>query len=358
VTTQRILVLNAGSSSLKYQVIQTGTREEPVLAKGSIERIGAEGGMAPTHMAAVELALSRIETIDGVGHRVVHGGPYLHQSVLLDAEVERLIGEACTLAPLHNPPALACMHATARLLPGLPQAVVFDTAFFHPLPRKAYLYGIPYEYCEHDHIRRYGFHGTSHRYVSAKACDALGIPPDQAKLITCHLGNGCSVCAIDGGRAVDISMGLTPLEGVMMGTRSGDLDPSILFHLARTRNMTLAEMEELLNKRGGLLGLSGRSNDMRDLCQAAAAGCDRSRMAVEVFCYRVKKYIGAYWAVLGGADAIVFTGGIGENRPEVRAEICQGLEGLAAEILVIPTNEELLIARDTARLITGTAAAR
>jgi acetate kinase len=349
----RILVLNAGSSSLKYQLVETGGREERVVVKGGVERIGAPGSPVHNHTEAVEEVLAAAGVVDGVGHRVVHGGERFRESVVIDLAVEQAIVECCELAPLHNPHSLACYRAAHSLLPEVPHVAVFDTAFFHTLPRKAYLYAVPYEYYEQDHVRRYGFHGTSHRYVTGKAAELLGIAPSEVKLITCHLGNGCSVCAVDGGRAVDISMGLTPLEGLVMGARSGDIDPGVIFHLARKHGMSMEAIDDLLNRKSGLLGLSGRSNDMRDLVQAAAAGDERAAMAVEVFCYRVKKYIGAYWAVLGGADAIVFTGGIGENRAEVRAQICDGLGGMGAEVLVIPTNEELLIARDTARLISG-----
>ena len=343
-----ILVLNAGSSSLKYQLIDTGAHPELLLAKGAAERISDPAEAVAQVLQSVEA----LGPIHGVGHRVVHGGERFRQSVLIDSAVEQAIEECCALAPLHNPHNLSCYRAAHRLLPALPHVAVFDTAFFHTLPARAFLYGIPYEFYEQDHIRRYGFHGTSHRYVSAKACEALRIDPREARLITCHLGNGCSVAAIAGGRAIDISLGLTPLEGLLMGTRSGDIDPGVLFHLGRTRGLTLAELEDLLNRKSGLLGLSGRSNDMRDLCEAAAAGDVRAELAVEVFCYRVRKYIGAYWAALGGADAVVFTGGIGENRAEVRERIMDGLDCLGAfETLVIPTNEELLIARDTARLI-------
>ncbi|MBL0156804.1 MAG: acetate kinase [Bryobacterales bacterium] len=343
-----ILVLNAGSSSLKYQLIDTGAHPEALLAKGGVERISDPAEA----VAEVLQSIASLGPIQGVGHRVVHGGEGFRESVRIDAGVEAAIEACCALAPLHNPHNLSCYRAAHRLLPAVPHVAVFDTAFFHTLPPRAYLYGLPYELYEQHHIRRYGFHGTSHRYVSAKACEALRMDPAEARLITCHLGNGCSVAAIAGGQAIDISLGLTPLEGLLMGTRSGDVDPGVLFHLGRTLGMTLTELEEMLNRKSGLLGLSGRSNDMRDLCEAAAGGDARAGLAVEVFCYRVRKYIGAYWAALGGADAIVFTGGIGENRAEVRARIMDGLECLGGvETLVIPTNEELLIARDTARLI-------
>lgn len=353
----RIAVFNAGSSSLKYQLLEMAGGRERVVVKGSVERIGAEGSPVADHAEAVREAMGAVGEVDAVGHRVVHGGERFSESVLIDEEVERAIEECCPLAPLHNPHNLSCYRAARALRPEAVQVAVFDTAFFHTLPRAAYLYALPLDYYERDHIRRYGFHGTSHRYVSGRAAEELGIDPGEAKLITCHLGNGCSVCAVDGGRAVDTSLGFTPLEGLVMGTRSGDIDAGVIFHLARAKGMGLDEIEEMLNKRSGLLGLSGRSNDMRDLCEAAADGDGRAELAIEVFCYRVKRYIGAYWAVLGGADAVVFTGGIGENRREVRARIMSGLGGFGAvETLVIATNEELLIARDTLRLASGTGA--
>ena len=353
----RILVLNAGSSSLKYQVIEVLPGREKMLLKGSVERIGQPGSTVPDHTAAVEQALAAAGPVDGAGHRVVHGGEQFRESVVIDLRVERAIADCCPLAPLHNPHNLACYRAAHALLPDVAHVAVFDTAFFHSLPQRAFLYALPLEFYERDHIRRYGFHGTSHRYVSARAAEELAIDPAEARLITCHLGNGCSVAAIDGGRAVDVSLGFTPLEGLVMGTRSGDIDPGVVFHLVRAKGMALEEVEELLNRRSGLLGLSGRSNDMRDLCQAAAGGDVRAELAIEVFCYRIVKYIGAFWAVLGGADALVFTGGIGENRPEIRDRVLRGISGLGGfQTLVIPTNEELLIARDTARLLSGRAA--
>jgi acetate kinase len=350
----RILVLNAGSSSLKYQVIRLQGGTEQVEVKGGVERIGAPGGAAD-HRVAVREALEKAGGVDAVGHRVVHGGEKYRDAARIDEEVERAIEECCALAPLHNPPNLACYRAARDLLGGVPHVAVFDTAFFHSLAPHVFLYGLPLEYYERDHIRRYGFHGTSHRYVSARAAEMLGKPPEECRLITCHLGNGCSICAVQGGRAVDVSLGFTPIEGLVMGTRCGDIDPGVVFHLMRAKGMSLEQVEDLFIRRSGLLGLSGRSNDMRDLVEAAAAGHARARLAIDVFCYRAKKYIGAYWAVLGGADAVVFTGGIGENRAEIRRQILGGLESLGRfETLVIPTHEELLIARDTARVLSGT----
>jgi acetate kinase len=365
-----VLVLNAGSSSLKYQLIRTGTHEE-VLVKGQVERIGEPGGEAHNHAEAVERALAGLSGIEAVGHRVVHGGVRFSGSVRITGEVERVIEECSALAPLHNPHNLAAYRASRRLLENLPHVAVFDTSFFHTLPARAYLYALPWEYYERDHIRRYGFHGTSHRYLAARAGALLG---GAGKLITCHLGNGCSVCAVDGGRAVDVSLGFTPLEGLVMGSRSGDIDPGILFHLGRTRGLDLAALERLLNRESGLKGLSGRSNDMRDLEEAAVAGDARAELAIEVFCYRLVRYIGAFWAVLGGADGLVFSAGIGENRTGVRTRVCRGLECFgvrldeeanrttvrregrisadgALPVWVIPTNEEVMIARDTAAVV-------
>jgi acetate kinase len=354
----RILVLNAGSSSLKYKLFDLATRAEPVVAKGTVERIGTPGGSAADHREAVAQALAGIGPVDGVGHRVVHGGERFTASVIFDEEVARELVSISALAPLHNPHHLACYRAARELLGSVPHVAVFDTAFFSTLPEYAYLYPLPPEYYQRHHVRRYGFHGTSHRWVSERAPERLGIPPEQARLISCHLGNGCSICAIDGGRAIDTSFGFTPLEGLMMGTRTGDIDPSVVFHLVRVVGMSIDEIEVLLNKKSGLLAISGRSNDMRDIVAGAEAGDARCQLAVEMFCHRARKYIGAFWAELGGADAIVFTGGIGENRPEVRERILKDLDCLGYfQTLVIPANEELLIARDTARLISGTAAA-
>ncbi len=350
----RVLVLNAGSSSLKYQVIRLDNGTEDVEVKGSVERIGSPGGVAD-HRDAVREALAMAGAVDAVGHRVVHGGEKYRDAVRIDAGVERAIEECCALAPLHNPPNLACYRAARDLLGGVPHVAVFDTAFFQSLEPHVFLYGLPLEYYERDHIRRYGFHGTSHRYVSARAAELLGKPAEACRLITCHLGNGCSICAVRDGRAVDVSLGFTPIEGLVMGTRCGDIDPGVVFHLVRAKGMSLDVVEGLFIRRGGLLGLSGRSNDMRDLVEAAASGNARAQLAIDVFCYRAKKYIGAYWAVLGGADAVVFTGGIGENRAEIRQQILNGLEHLGRlEALVVPTHEELLIARDTARVLNGT----
>jgi acetate kinase len=355
----RVLVLNAGSSSLKWRLYE-GDR---MAGRGTVDRI--EGRYLE--------AIPRLE-VDGVGHRVVHGGERFHASALIDAEVEAAIEACCPLAPLHNPHNLAVYRACRQLMPGVPQVAVFDTAFFQTLKPEAFLYGLPWEFYERHRIRRYGFHGTSHRWSTARA--AALFPGRELKVIICHLGSGCSVAAVKGGEAVDVSLGFTPMEGLMMGTRSGDLDPGVIFHLGRTLGMTLEQMERMLNHESGLIGLSGISNDMRDL---ASSDDPRARVAVDVFCHRVKKYIGAFWAVLNGADVLVFTGGIGENRPEIRARICAGLDvfgvsldetanekargpesrignGLV-ETWVIEANEELMIARDTAALLSGRATA-
>ena len=355
----RILVLNAGSSSLKWRLYENGAM--------------ADRGVADRIQGRYLEAIPRLK-VDGAGHRVVHGGERFHASALIDSEVEAGIEACCPLAPLHNPHNLAVYRACRELMPGVPQAAVFDTAFFQSLKPEVFLYGLPWAFYERDKIRRYGFHGTSHRWSTLRAAAIRG--RDDLKLIVCHLGSGCSVAAVRGGEAVDVSLGFTPLEGLLMGTRCGDIDPGVLFHLARSKGMGLEEMERMLNHDSGLKGLSGISSDMRDLL---ASPDPRAALAIDVFCYRVRKYIGAFWAVLGGADLLIFTGGIGENRPEIRARICAGLGALGivldeqanaaargaeaclgrggVETWVIEANEELLIARDTEALLNGTAAA-
>jgi len=373
----RVLVLNAGSSSLKYQLY--AMPEERVLASGIVERIGE---VVPDHAAALGQVLSALcggagaplaslAEIGAVGHRVVHGGEHFAQTVRITPEVEAAIAACVPLAPLHNPPNLLGIRVAREALPGVPQVAVFDTAFHQTLPPRAWLYALPRAlYTEH-RIRRYGFHGTSHRYVAGRAAELLGHGLEALNLITCHLGNGASLCAIAGGRSVDTSMGLTPLEGVAMGTRSGDLDPAIPLFLQRSLGMSVDEVDRLLNKQSGLLGLSGRSNDLRVIEQTAAGGDAAAAQALDVYCYRIKKAIGAYTAVLGRVDALVFTAGVGENSARVRAGALSGLEplgfaldpvlnlevhgreaditgpGSRACILVIPTDEELMIARDT-----------
>jgi acetate kinase len=365
-----ILVFNCGSSSVKYQVLLIENGTDRVLARGAIDRIPQNG-----HEQAVAGLFNQIgdlaERINGVGHRVVHGGERYRESVVFDDDVLGYLESISYLAPLHNPPNLAGYRASRKILSNVPHVAVFDTAFHHDMPRHAYLYGIPYELYEQRRLRRYGFHGTSHRYVTGRLRQLV---PDANKIITCHLGNGCSIAAVHGEGSVDTSMGLTPLEGLLMGTRSGDIDPGlVLFLLAET---PAAEIDELLNRKSGLLGISGVSNDMRDLEKQAAAGNERAALAIEIFCYRIRKYIGAYIAAMNGADAVVFTGGIGENARAIRRNICTSIdalgivideeanrtaagearisaEGSRIAVWVIPTNEELLIARDTARCISA-----
>ncbi len=407
-----VLVLNVGSSTLKFQLVHTdrerlAANTDEKLARGQIERIGGEAvytmraGAAPDqrgtaalrdHRAAVEfvikwmaaddsgVAISTIGDIGAVGHRVVHGGERFQRSVRIDDDVQRGIEEMIDLAPLHNPHNLrGIIAARAALGGGVPQVAVFDTAFHHTLPERAYLYAIPYQMYRRHRVRRYGFHGTSHRYIAHRWRQLTGTARDKTRLITLHLGNGCSACAISGGNSVDTSMGFTPLEGLVMGTRSGDLDPAIIDYVASKEGLSLAEVEGLLNKQSGLLGISGLTSDMRELLAEEREHDDRrARLAIEIFAYRVRKYIGAYLAALGGADGIVFSGGIGENAAPVRARICEGMEwmgvaldaaknaaaiggaegridaaGARVPVWVIPTDEELLIARDTYRVVEG-----
>lgn len=407
-----VLVLNAGSSTLKFQLIATDAERmardgDERLARGIIERIGGEAVLhletagrsmrhttAPVrdHHAAVETALRWLGGTEGpagvhgfgdihaAGHRVVHGGEKFSQSVRIDAAVEREIEDTIELAPLHNPHNLKGVLAVREVLgDALPQVAVFDTAFHQTLPEHSYLYAIPYSLYRRYQLRRYGFHGTSHRYVAWRWRNLTGTARRDTRLVTLHLGNGCSVCAIEGGNSVDTSMGFTPLEGLVMGTRSGDLDPAILDYIAVKEGLSLNDLETLLNKQSGLLGISGLTHDMRELLAEAHEHDDRrARLAIDVFCYRARKYVGAYLAALGGAAAIVMTGGIGENAPEIRRRILQGMEwlgltldddantrmtGRAEGIIshsdsrlaawVIPTDEELLIARDTVRLVQG-----
>ncbi len=405
----KILVLNSGSSSLKYQLIESDT--EDVLAKGLAERIGLSDSMLthetgdrgkkevkadiPDHDAAMDMvfrvltcpvegAVKSPAEISAVGHRVVHGGEMFQEPTIVTEETIAEIDKVSHLAPLHNPPNLKGIRACMRLMPGVPQVAVFDTSFHATMPRKAYIYALPYNlYTEHG-VRRYGFHGTSHRYVSRRAEKMLvgmGANADTLKIITCHLGNGCSMTAIVGGKVVDTSMGMTPAEGLVMGTRSGDVDPAVLLYIQKALGKTAEQVDNLINKQSGLLGVSGRSSDMRDIEAGALSGDDRSALALEIFCYRVKKYIGAYAAAMGGLDSVVFTGGIGENSPKVREMSVSGLEFLGIKIdpeanesakgevdisskdasvrvLVIPTNEERMIARETAEVILRTVGVR
>lgn len=406
-----ILVLNCGSSSLRFQIIETDLElinrdADRRLAVGHIDRVGGQAlitaraeGHPPTrqvmpirdHRAAVDWVLrwvispdSKIDNIHsladihGIGHRVVHGGEKFQKSVIIDGEVITGIEDCMELAPLHNPSNLKGIYAAGELLgPGVPQVAVFDTAFHSTMPDTSFLYGIPYQFYRRHKIRRYGFHGTSHRYVAYRYRTIRKIERDAVNVITLHLGNGCSACAIKNGQSFDTSMGFTPLEGLLMGTRSGDLDVSVIEYLSHKEGFSLSQIDTLLNKQSGLLGLSGLTGDMRELLEEEAENQDRrARLAIEIFCRRVKKYIGAYWTEMGGADALIFTGGIGENSAPVRQRICTGLEHLGLTLhldrntavkagdigeistdeshlkaFVIPTNEELLIARDTVRVI-------
>ncbi len=395
----KVLVLNSGSSSVKYQFIDL--KDRSVLAKGLIDRVGMSDSVVTherydgdkvkisaevlDHQTAIEYVLAVLLSknhgviqdkaeIDAVGHRVVHGGESFSESVLVDEKVMDEVRENIELAPLHNPHNLRGIQAVLKHLPGTPQVAVFDTAFHQKMPPRAFLYGIPYLLYRRYKIRRYGFHGTSHYYVSHRAAELLGKPIEKLKLITIHLGNGCSMAAVDGGVSVDTSMGFTPLEGLLMGTRSGDLDPQIILHIVGREGLSLAEANTLLNKHSGLLGISGLTSDMREIITELKAGNRQAELAFEVFTYRIKKYIGSYAAVMGGVDAIVFTGGIGENSPDVRAASCKGLEFLGVNIdsernnsadrekvisadssrvkvFALPTNEEMVIALDTMRIV-------
>ena len=396
-----VLVINCGSSSLKYQLIDSDTQE--VLAKGLCERIGIEGsaivhqpGSAPKvkteadmpdHTAAVRLVLEKLtdasvgvigslDEIDAVGHRIVHGGEKFAGSVVITDEVIKEIEKCSDLAPLHNPANLIGIHSCREIMPGVPMVGVFDTAFHQTMPKKAYLYGLPHEYYEQYQVRRYGFHGTSHDFVSERAAQILGKSRDDLKIIVCHLGNGASISAVDHGKSVDTSMGMTPLEGLIMGTRSGDLDPAVIPFLAARLGISAEEVVDICNKKSGVLGLSGLSSDFRDLAEAAAAGNEMAETALETYAYRVGKYIGAYTAAMNGVDVIVFTAGAGENNAEVRKLIGQYIGYLGTNIdeeknrtrgeeivlsdagakvvtMVVPTNEELAIAKETVRLVRG-----
>lgn len=361
-----ILVINCGSSSAKYQLfdIDGSTR---VLAKGVVERIGQADSCRDHHHAIEIIAgiltdkkrgvIKSKKEIDGIGHRVVHGGEKFKKSTRINNEVMESIEKYIELAPLHNPPSLAGIRACAHILPGIPQVAVFDTAFHQAMPAKAFLYALPFKYYEKYGVRKYGFHGTSHRYVAEEAARRLRVPLKRLKLITCHLGNGCSMAAVDRGQSVDTTMGLTPLEGLMMGTRSGDLDPAVVFFLMEKEGLSPLEISDILNKKSGLLGVSGVSNDMRDLIKGARGqgqGARKCKLAIEMFVYRIKKYIGAYMAAMGGVDAVVFTAGIGEHNPWLVKKISSDLKGVVgkgAKFLVVPTNEELLIAKDTYNII-------
>ena len=393
-----VLVINCGSSSLKYQLIDS--QSEEVLAKGLCERIGLDGRLVyqkagldkevteaamPTHKEAIQMvldaltnpktgAIKSLSEVDAIGHRVVHGGEKFTASALVTDEMLKAVEECNELAPLHNPANLIGINVCMELMPGKPQVAVFDTAFHQTMPAKAYLYGLPLDYYKNYKVRRYGFHGTSHSFVSKEAVKFLGLDPANSKVIVCHLGNGSSISAVVNGKCVDTTMGLTPLEGVVMGTRSGNIDPAIVEYIAKKENLDVTGVMNVLNKKSGLQGLSGVSSDMRDLEAAADAGNEDAKNAHEVLCYGIAKFIGGYVAAMNGVDAIIFTAGIGENDGRVRASICSYLgylgitidpeanakrgenivisaEGSPVKVAVIPTNEELAICRDTVALV-------
>jgi len=396
-----VLIINAGSSSVKFTLFKKSDLK--MIADGIVERIGLKGTKIHTNTAEGKRTSKETQVTDtrqavgliadlltdktdsdiqagvdiaGIGHRVVHGGEMINSSVVVDGRVKQIVKECFELAPLHNPPNLEGIEACEDIFPGVPQVAVFDTAFHTTLPEYAYLYGLPYALYKEDKIRRYGFHGTSHQYVSRTAANLLNRPLEELKIISCHLGNGCSITAVDGGRSIDTSMGFTPLEGLMMGTRCGDLDPAIVFYLMEHKQLDPRQINDLLNKQSGLLGLAGiGSSDLRDIFEASEGGNRQTDTAVGVFTYRIKKYIGAYAFALGGIDTVVFTAGIGENSPGIREMVCRGLEGLGivmdteknvagnlaareiqhndsrVKILVIPTNEEKEIALQTLELL-------
>ena len=394
----KVLVINCGSSSLKYQLIDSDS--EQVMAKGICERIKLDGTLThqttgkekisievpmPDHSAAVKIVLEKLldkeigaidslEEINAIGHRVVHGGEKFASSALINDDVLAAIEECNDLAPLHNPANLIGIRACMELMPGVPQVAVFDTAFHQTMPPYAYMYGIPYEYYEKYKIRRYGFHGTSHSFVSKRTAEILGKDIKDTKIIVCHLGGGASICAVEGGKSVDTTMGLTPLEGITMGTRSGNIDPAIVEFIANKENKTITEIMNILNKESGVYGLSGKSSDFRDLNKGIAEGDERCDIAMNVFCYQAAKFIGGYVAAMNGVDAIAFTAGVGENDHLVRELICNRLEYLGIKmdkeanktrgeearlstedskipVYIVPTNEELAIARETVALV-------
>ncbi len=348
----KILVINSGSSSIKYKLFEMPS--ERLLKKGAIEHIGEDGSKFGDHYSGLKIILEEIKLVEAVGHRVVHGAEDFNKPALVNQQVIKGIKKCCAIAPLHNPANLSGILACRKLLPGVKQVVVFDTAFHQSIPEQAFIYGLPYDYYQKLRARKYGFHGTSHEYVAAEASRLLKKPASRLKLITCHLGNGSSITAVCGGKSVDTSMGYTPLEGLVMGTRCGDVDPALITHIMHKKNLNPKEMDRILNKESGLKGISGISNDMRLLEAKANEGNLRAKLAVDIFVYRIRKYIGAYLAVLGGLDALIFTAGIGENQASVRDGICKGLFDclkVKPKILVIPTNEELMIARQTYKLI-------
>lgn len=398
----KILVLNCGSSSVKYKLIDMDTKEE--LGSGGVEKIGMKGsflkhtrrdgqkvtlkGEVLEHQIAIEYILgvltsekhgpiASLEEINAVGHRIVHGGEKFNASMLINDEVISMIEECIDMAPLHNPPNLAGIRAINELLPEVPQVAVFDTAFHQTMPDYAYMYGIPYSLYKKYGIRRYGFHGTSHRYVSKRACDFLGLDYSKTKIVTAHIGNGGSVCAVQNGKSVDTSMGFTPVEGLMMGTRSGDIDLGVVTYLMEKEMIGSAAVSTLFNKHSGVLGVSGLSSDMREIENAVKEGNERAILALRMYDYRILKYIGSYMAALNGADVLVFTGGVGENQTSTRANICRSLSYMGVKIdeelnaksrgkeivlslpestvkvVIIPTDEELMIASDTLEIVTA-----
>lgn len=350
----KILVLNSGSSSIKFKLFVMP--DNGVIKKGVIEHIGEKGSEIQDHYTGLKSILEKIDKVDAVGHRVVHGAEEFREPVLVDNHVIRKIRQCCALAPLHNPANLTGILACKKLLPGVKQVAVFDTAFHQTLPDYAFIYGLPYKFYKKFGVRKYGFHGTSHEYVSHEAARLLKKPLKKIKIITCHLGNGCSIAAVDRGRSIDTSMGFTPLEGLVMGTRCGDIDPALVTYIMRKEKLDAQEMDVLLNKSSGLRGISGISNDMRLLEQKANAGSRQAKLAIDIFVYRIKKYIGSYTAVMSGCDAVVFTAGIGENQKGIRDRVLSGLFQhfkKAPKIMVVPTNEERMIARSTFKLISG-----
>lgn len=393
-----VLVVNCGSSSLKYQLVNMDNEE--VMAKGLVEKIGLPDSQLthkwngqkkeiqqsiPDHNVAVKLVLDiltdaecgvikSMDAIDAVGHRVVHGGEEFAASTLITDEVMKALEKCSAMAPLHNPPNIIGINACKAIMPGVPQVGVFDTAFHQTMPAKAFMYGLPYELYKEDHIRRYGFHGTSHRYVAGEVAKVMGKPVEELRIINCHLGNGSSLAAIKYGKCVDTTMGFTPLAGVLMGTRCGDIDPAIVLNVMDNHNLSTKDMDKLMNKQSGVLGISGVSSDFRDLGKAAEEGDERAQLALDMFHYQVRKEIGAFAAAMGGVDVITFTAGVGENGIEDRAAIASGLEYLGAKLdpqrndvrgkdalistddstvkmYVIPTNEEIMIARDTKDIV-------
>lgn len=398
----KILVLNSGSSSVKYKLIDLNGDADTTLAEGGVEKIGLVGGFLKfkradgskeivdlgltDHNGAVKAILANLtdenegciksyDEIEAVGHRLVHGGEKFSQSVVIDEDVKAKVRECYDIAPLHNPANMTGVEAITAIMPNVPQVGVFDTAFHQTMPAKAFMYALPYKYYKEDGVRRYGFHGTSHRYVSAEVCKFLGVDINNQRIITCHIGNGASMAAIVNGKCVDTSMGLTPVEGLMMGTRVGDVDPGALTYLMLKHNLTAEQVQTMINKESGLLGVSGVSNDMREIDEAIKNGNEQARLALDMYMLRITKYIGAYAAEMGGVDTIVFTGGVGENQTALRENVCatlgymgveidkevnaasRGIEAVISsaasrvKVCVIPTDEELMIARDTQELV-------